>query len=247
MPINYYIKTLCHRGVIRSNNEDAISYGHNKSLGITWMLIADGMGGHNAGEVASAMLIEHFNVQFNRLTQSNSIDWQLWIKQQLAVANKAILLQAQTTIAQQGMGTTAVLMVIADNTCYLGWVGDSRAYTLQENKLRQQSVDHTMVQALVTSGAISVAEAKRTNAKNLLSQAIGVKAEIIVDTTSIAINSGDTIMLSTDGLHDYLTYAQIGDYLASYSSENDVCKTMVEQAIAQHSRDNLTLGLVKCC
>lgn len=246
MSLNYYIKSLCHQGVIRPNNEDAISYGHNENMGITWMLIADGMGGHNAGEVASAMLVEHFKTQFSLLSPTDTIDWQAWIKYQLAAANSAILLQAKTTVAQQGMGTTAVLMVIAQNDCHLGWVGDSRAYTLKDNMLVQQSVDHTMIQALVTSGAISAEAAKHANTKNLLSQAIGVKEKITVDTTTIVMNSGDTIMLSTDGLHDYLTDAEIRAYLAEFSSENNVCTAMVEQAIAQNSRDNLTVGLIKC-
>ncbi|TMM46838.1 PP2C family protein-serine/threonine phosphatase [Colwellia ponticola] len=244
--MNHYIKSLSHQGVIRRNNEDAISYGSNESLGITWMIIADGMGGHNAGEVASAMLIKHFQTQFSLLSQTTIPNWQTWIKNQLNAANNAILLQAKTTVAQQGMGTTAVLMVIVENNCHLGWVGDSRAYTLQDNRLVQQSVDHTMIQALVTSGAISAETAKQANTKNLLSQAIGVKEAITVDTKTIVINSGDTIMLSTDGLHDYLTEAQISDYLAEFSSEKEVCKEMLEQAIAQNSRDNLTVGLVKC-
>jgi len=245
MTMNYYIKSLCHQGIIRRNNEDAVSYGSNDNLGIVWMLVADGMGGHNAGEVASTMLIEHVQTQFNLMTETESPDWQTWIKSQLNTANNAILVQAKSTAVQQGMGTTGVLMIIAGNECHLGWVGDSRAYTLKGNILVQETVDHTMVQALVNSGAISAEAAKHANTKNVLSQAIGVREKIVVDTATIAVNSGDTIMLSTDGLHDYLTEQEISYYLAEFSSENDVCNEMINQAIAQNSRDNLTVGLLK--
>ena len=101
-----------------------------------------------------------------------------------------------------------------------------------------------MLQELVNKGAISAETAKNANTKNLLSQAIGVREKISVDTATIAIESGDTIMLSTDGLHDYLTEQEINHYLSQFSTERDVCDDMVNQALAQNSRDNLTVGLI---
>jgi protein phosphatase len=135
-------------------------------------------------------------------------------------------------------------MVIENNKCHLGWVGDSRAYTLKNKNLVQETIDHTMLQELVNKGAISAETAKSAKTKNLLSQAIGVREKISVDTATIAIESGDTIMLSTDGLHDYLTDREINHYLSEFSTEKNVCDDMVEQAIAQNSRDNLTVGLI---
>ena len=244
MSMNYHIKSLCHQGIIRSNNEDAISYSINKDLGIAWMLVADGMGGHNAGEVASAMLIEHIQAQFKLLNEADEPDWKAWIINQLNAANMAILNAAKCHTAQQGMGTTGVLIVIKNKECHIGWVGDSRAYTLKGNTLAQETVDHTMIQELVNKGAISAETAKHANTKNLLSQAIGVREKIAVDAVTIEINAGDTLMLSTDGLHDFLTEQELSHYLSAFSIDNDVCDTMVNQAIEQHSRDNLTLGLI---
>lgn len=242
--MNYHIKSLCHQGAIRSNNEDAISYGINNSLGIVWMLVADGMGGHNAGEVASAMLVEHISERFDMLTEVEVPDWGKWMISLFNSANITILDTAKRNVTQQGMGTTGVLIVIDDKECHIGWVGDSRAYTLKLNKLAQETVDHTMVQELVNKGAISAETAKKANTKNLLSQAIGVREKIAVDTVTIEINEGDTLMLSTDGLHDFLTEQEIKQHLSEFSIDNDVCHTMVNQAIEQHSRDNLTLGLI---
>jgi PPM family protein phosphatase len=242
--MNFHIKSLCHQGSIRDNNEDAISYAVHKELDVVWMLIADGMGGHNAGEVASAMLVDQIKYAWGKVSITKQANWLTWITEQLNTANLNILKQAKSTESQQGMGTTGVLMVIENNKCHLGWVGDSRAYTLKNQKLVQETIDHTMLQELVNKGAISAETAKNANTKNLLSQAIGVREKISVDTTTIAIDSGDTIMLSTDGLHDYLTEEEINHYLSQFSTEKDVCDEMINQAIAQNSRDNLTVGLI---
>lgn len=242
--MNYHIKSLCHQGSIRDNNEDAISYGVHKELGVVWMLIADGMGGHNAGEVASAMLVDHIKCQWDKVSITNQINWLTWITEQLNAANLSILKQASNTVDQQGMGTTGVLIVIENNKCHLGWVGDSRAYILKSGVLVQETIDHTMIQELVNKGAITAEIAKNANTKNLLSQAIGVREKITVDTKTIGINQGDTIMLSTDGLHDYLNEQEINQFLSRFPSDNNVCHDMIYRAMAQNSRDNLTVGLV---
>jgi serine/threonine protein phosphatase PrpC len=242
--MNYHIKSLCHQGAIRDNNEDAISYGIHKELDVVWMLIADGMGGHNAGEVASAMLVDHIKYAWDKVSITNQANWLTWITEQLNAANLSIVKQAKNTVGQQGMGTTGVLMVIENNKCHLGWVGDSRAYILKDKSLVQETVDHTMIQELVNKGAISAETARNANTKNLLSQAIGVREKIVVDTKTIAISSDNTIMLSTDGLHDYLTEQEICHYLSEFSIKKDVCDDMINQAIAQNSRDNLTVGLI---
>ncbi len=242
--MNYHIKSLCHQGAIRDNNEDAISFGTHEALGITWMLIADGMGGHNAGEVASAMLVDHIKYACNKLNANNKPNWLAWIASQINAANIAILTAAKNNIDQQGMGTTGVLMVIDQHECHFGWVGDSRLYSFKENKLSQETVDHTMIQELVNKGAITAETAKNANTKNLLSQAIGVREKIAVDTATITVNSGDTLMLSTDGLHDYLSEQEISHYLSQLPAQAEVCYDMINQAIAQKSRDNLTVGLI---
>ncbi|MBU2871351.1 Stp1/IreP family PP2C-type Ser/Thr phosphatase [Colwellia sp. E2M01] len=239
-----HIKALCHQGVIRSNNEDAIKYGVNEALGFTWMIIADGMGGHNAGEVASAMLVNQISKAVEPSTFVKPSNWQNWIIEQLNLANIAIFQASQENPAQQGMGTTGVLVIIENNRGYIGWVGDSRLYLLKEHELVQQTVDHTMLQELVNKGAISAETAKNANTKNLLSQAIGVSEKISVDTTTITINNSDTIMLSTDGLHDHLTEQEISCYLSQSFTNENICNDMINKAISNKSRDNLTVGLI---
>ena len=242
--MNYQIKSLCHQGAIRENNEDAIQYGVHHALGINWMIVADGMGGHKAGEVASKMLIEHIQQAFSDLSSVPPNNWQQWVIEQLNIANMKILHSAQNNIEQQGMGTTGVVLICDKNECHIGWVGDSRAYSQKNNRLVQETVDHTMLQELVNKGAITAETARNSNTKNLLSQAIGVREKISVDTVSITINNGDTIMLSTDGLHDHLSEEEINQYILQFYTNDNVCDDMIKQAILNNSRDNLTVGLI---
>lgn len=242
--MNYHIKSLCHQGAIRENNEDAIQYGVNDVLGISWMIVADGMGGHNAGEVASNLLTEHISQAITQTVSTDSPNWTQWIIKELNTANVKILQAAQQNIEQQGMGTTGVLMICDGKECHIGWVGDSRAYSQKNKQLTQETLDHTMLQELVNKGAITAEMAKNSNTKNLLSQAIGVREEISVDTVSVSINNGDIMMLSTDGIHDYLSEEEINQYLLSFTHHNSPCDDMVEQAITNNSRDNLTIGLI---
>tara|TARA_B110000881_G_C18591163_1_gene528065 strand:- start:1016 stop:1762 length:747 start_codon:yes stop_codon:yes gene_type:complete len=242
--MNFHVESLCHKGAVRSNNEDTIRYGCHHPLDIFWMLVADGMGGHNAGEVASNMLADHIEKVLGSIDDKKPSDWQAWMADELNNANLAILNAAKNNFAQQGMGTTGVLVVIDNSECYVAWVGDSRAYLLKNNTLNQLTTDHTMIQELVNKGAITAEEARNANTKNLLSQAIGVREHITVDTVKYSVVLGDTIMLSTDGLHDYLSDETLCDYLTDFSSLKPVTNDMINQAIAQASRDNLTVGLV---
>lgn len=242
--MNLTIQSLCEQGPVRTNNEDAIGYGFSQQHGIAWMLVADGMGGHNAGEVASSMLVDHVKAQWGELNLSKPPNWLTWITDQLNNANLAILNQAKKSIDQQGMGTTGVLVVIEKNKCFIGWIGDSRAYSLKSEQLAQVTIDHTMLQELVNKGAISAETAKQSNTKNLLSQAIGVQKHICVDTLTVELNQGDSMMLSTDGLHDFLSEDDINFHLSDSTDSEDICRNMVNQAITQSSRDNLTVGLI---
>jgi len=237
----------CDQGAFRPNNEDAICTVKNKALSAFCFIIADGMGGHQAGEVASNIVVTQLEQQFTDLQALPSQGWLNWIKQQLSSANVAIYERAQSQARFQGMGTTAVVAVLFQKQCYVGWVGDSRAYLFSTNHCQQLTQDHTMIQYLLNKGAISASEAENANTKNMLSRALGVKDEVEVDLLSTMTNPSDILMLSTDGLHDYLTVNEITGYMSQYAQKIDknLPDNMVKQAIKQGSKDNVTLGLVK--
>lgn len=239
------IQIVCEKGNIRQNNEDAIRYGHLASVGITWMVVADGMGGHNAGEVASEMLVERVEKYFSKLLNFPQSDWQDSLSELLNQANNEIFEKSKTQQRLNGMGTTAVLLVICGDMLQIAWVGDSRAYLLRDKQISQLTCDHTMIQYLLDKGAITEVEANRSNTKHLLSRAIGVKARVEVDFCTEKLQSGDIVMLSSDGIHDQIEQKVLADYMDRASQGERVCDHMVKCAIDLGSRDNLTIGMVK--
>ncbi len=249
--MEYQFQIQCDQGAYRSNNEDAILYGI-KNIGNTtsdnqkfaWMVIADGMGGHNAGEVASKIFTSHFQSVITNFESTDDLDWIEWIEQQIKIANIKIFKQSLENPEQQGMGTTGVVAILIKEVVYIGWVGDSRCYWLGEQTLKQITKDHTMVQLFVDKGVMTQEEADKANNKNMLSRAIGIKASIEVDTVQHELHKGDVLFLSTDGLHDNLSDSQLIDYLTKASQGNPIETQMLKDAIAAGSRDNISFGTI---
>lgn len=240
----YRVQTSCEQGEVRPNNEDAIRFGSVAELGCLWVAIADGMGGHKAGEVASAMLVEYAESQLSDLLEEPHEGWLAFLSCVLEEANLNIFNAAEENEDYAGMGTTGVIMVCIHNCAYIAWVGDSRAYLFRQGSLQQLTQDHTMIQYLLDKGSISEEEAARSNTKHLLSRAIGAKDEIEVDAVSSTLENKDVLLLSTDGVHDHIADAVIAGYLAQSENGNKVTDLMVKQAIDGGSRDNLTLAVI---
>lgn len=259
--MEYQFQIQCDQGAFRSNNEDAILYGV-KNLNesgsdlkkFAWMVIADGMGGHNAGEVASEILTEHVQSAISSLESVNGtdwdnfdwndFDWNEWIIEQFKSANTKIFEQSLINPSQQGMGTTGVIAILVEDEAYIGWVGDSRGYWLGEQTLKQLTKDHTMVQMFVDKGAMTQEQADKANNKNMLARAIGIKASIEVDTVHHSLHKSDVIFLSTDGLHDSLTDVQLIDYLTKASKGDPIETQMLKDALDAGSRDNISFGAI---
>lgn len=241
------IHSISDKGACRPNNEDNFKHGDGFNGDLIWLAIADGMGGHLAGEVASQILVDEIESSINSVENPKNIDWLCWLEVEINRANNKILFSSQKNPELKGMGTTGVVVIIYANVCYLGWVGDSRCYLYKpkDNQLSQLTVDHTMVQALLDKGAISQKEADSSNNKNMLSKAIGVRKGVDVDVKSLPIHNSASLLLSTDGLHDSLSSQELSGFMLSLSSGDDVCQKMVAQAIKNGSKDNITLVSIK--
>ncbi len=241
------IHSISDRGAYRPNNEDSFKYGECFNGELIWLIIADGMGGHLAGEVASQILVDEIERSICSIDNPESVDWLCWLEIEINRANNKILLNSHKKPEQKGMGTTGVVAIIYAGFCYLGWVGDSRCYLYEakNNHLAQLTVDHTMVQALLDKGAITQKEADTSNNKNMLSKAIGIRKGVEVDVKSLPIHISASLLLSTDGLHDSLSSQELSEFMQSLSAGDDVCQKMVERAIKNGSKDNITLVSIK--
>ncbi len=217
-------------GHVRSTNEDAVL-----SFEPDTYLVADGMGGHAAGEVASRILAETV-----RLTLSaRSAPWrEQELKDAMFRANEEILARVKEQPQYRGMGTTATLLHFHEKTAYYAHVGDSRLYLMRGGSLQQVTRDHSYVEELVAQGSITREEAKRHPRRNLLTRAVGVQRELAVDTGNFAVEPGDRYLLCTDGLTNMVSDEEI---LAVLQTDEDPAESLLRKALDAGGTDNITI------
>lgn len=218
-------------GSVRKNNEDSLLVGENL------FLVADGMGGHAAGEIASSLLVSTVK---DFLNGKNDID-EVVLKDSIILSNKIILNKVKENPNYFGMGTTATMAYINDDKLYYAHVGDSRLYLFRNNSLSQITEDHTYVASLLKKGEITAEEALNHPKKNFILRAVGVEENIEVDTGQFKIFAGDKLFLTTDGLVNCIS----NDVLMQILSENDIdpVDTMIKYALNSIAKDNIT-GIV---
>ncbi len=227
-------------GKVRKQNEDSIAVIEPETY-----VVADGMGGQAAGEIASQMLIEIVTQNL----KSTPLDWnEETLKTAIIKANEAIYQKAQEHLDYQGMGTTATILHVAKpiesqpnlitQTAYYAHVGDSRLYKLENGILRQITQDHSYVEDLVRRGEITEAEARVHPLKNVLTQAVGAVSEVKVDTGRFKVKSGDIFLLCTDGLTNMVDDKEIAKILCSTKNPAD---DLINAALDHGGRDNISV------
>jgi protein phosphatase len=225
-------------GNLRGQNEDS----HIAQQGL--FAVADGMGGHNAGEVASAMAIEYLRgVALSGVASAEAF------AQVVRDLNNAIFSAATATTDQRGMGTTLTAAALLDSTSetdqpsqiVIANVGDSRTYLLRSGELRQLSVDHSYVQELVTEGLLTIDEARTHPRRNIVTRALGIDAQVSVDTWTIPMFDGDRFMLCSDGLVDEVPLDEITEMMREHTTPQQVAERLVTAAKWHGGRDNITV------
>ena len=228
-------------GNLRGQNEDAHIAEQNL------FAVADGMGGHNAGEVASAMAIEHLRgIALGGVSSAEAF------AQVVRDLNSAIYASATSTTDQRGMGTTLTAAALLTSTSdtdqpsqiVIANVGDSRTYLLRSGELRQMSVDHSYVQELVTEGLLTVDEARTHPRRNIVTRALGIDEQVSVDTWTIPMFDGDRFMLCSDGLVDEVPLDEITEMMREHSAPQDIAERLVTAAKRHGGRDNITVIVV---
>lgn len=221
-------------GKVRDNNEDC--YLARPDLGL-W-LIADGMGGHDAGEVAAGIVRDHI---------CEAVAHGKPLKTAIAQAHHAVKQAADNNIGSPGMGTTVVALRMHGIQYEVAWVGDSRAYVWLNGKLSQLSTDHSYVQSLVDSGAISREEMATHAQRNVITQSLGVSTldDVHVDSVSGTLQPGAKILLCSDGLTDFVDDNEIEHILArTYDSNQAQVDRLVAKALGNGGGDNVTVELI---
>lgn len=234
------------RGRVRSHNEDAGGVFHH-GAGLCLAVVADGMGGHNAGETASRMTVDLMKEQWMQsggAVQSPD-DAQKWLEQAISASNEAVFAHARNHEAFRGMGTTLVAALCTDSFCQIAHIGDSRCYVQNEGGLSLLTNDHSLVNELVKSGEISKEDAAHHPKKNVLTRALGTDKDVAVDIRTVMFEEGDRLLLCTDGLSNKLSEQDIAQLLASDQPLAEKAALFISKANDNGGEDNITVALLE--
>lgn len=234
------VAALSHVGKVRTVNEDSVLV-HEKSAPV-YMLVADGMGGHAAGEVASGTACSAIQEYIDGLGVNELNEEQ--IRKAVEFANKRLRDEMEKNSELEGMGTTLTLAAFCGDVITFAQVGDSRAYHKQNGSIRKVTKDHTYVQHLIDSGVIKKGAAEDYPFKNIITRAVGMK-EISVDFFTEKWEKDDIILLCSDGLSNYTNEDLLNRVLSKEISLEDKAKELVEIALSGGGKDNISVILAQ--
>ena len=239
--MNYSVLTDIGRA--RSQNQDAV-FATDEAVGSlpNLFVVADGMGGHKAGEYASNQAIALVKREVASDTESEPVQI---INQGITTANNSIYEEAAQDTTKSGMGTTMVVATIFDHHMCVGNVGDSRLYVYREGQLQQITQDHSVVGEMVRKGEMPKEQAKNHPKRNLITRAVGAEKEIRVDFFDETLEDGDLVLMCTDGLTSMVEEKQIEEVLASAVSLQEKTDRLVELANDNGGRDNITIIIIE--
>lgn len=227
-----------HTGLLRPNNEDA--YCHCQLSSMNLLVVADGMGGHKAGEVASQLAIDRIKEYFEEHLLE-AFDVQELLAQALLFANRGIYEQAADNLEFAGMGTTVTAALVKGKKAYLAHIGDSRAYLYRHGELFRLTADHNLVQQMLSNGEITEDEAYRHPQRNLLLNAMGTASKCEIDEDMVELQEGDLLLLCTDGLTSMLTDDELLVILQENLNPEQLAVRLVDAANDRGGQDNTTV------
>lgn len=244
--MNYTFCAQTHPGRARSNNEDSVAFDDVAHLAI----LADGMGGYKAGEVASSMATSLIKTELSQWLSQAGARFSLHdLRNALEVsvdnANRAIYDASRTNPDYTGMGTTLVVGVFHGGFLLVGHVGDSRCYRLRDNQLQRITKDHSLLQEQLDAGLLTAAEAAASPLKNLVTRAMGVDHEMLLEIHEHQVKAGDIYLMCSDGLSDMVDDDVIADIMTNGNSLKQMTDELVLQANRNGGRDNITVLLTQ--
>lgn len=239
-----------HSGMVRPHNEDSVHA--DAAAGV--VILADGMGGYNAGEVASgmattllgSMLEEAFTEQPAYTDVGGRRYAEIALEREIAITNQSIFNAAQSQPQYAGMGTTLVAAVFHDNAVTVAHIGDSRLYRFRNGVFSQVTKDHSLLQEQIDSGMITPEQARHSQNKNLVTRALGVDASVEAEIHEYAVQPDDIYLLCSDGLNDMVEDDEIGMTLEMLAANLKLCASqLVQMANDNGGRDNVSVILVR--
>ena len=240
----YEICTDTDPGLARDNNEDAVAFDAQTGL----CILADGMGGYNAGEVASGMACAFIRSELSRwLMQAGLHANSKEVKRAMEIciqnANNSIFNAANSNPQYTGMGTTLVVGVFQADRLMIGHIGDSRCYRLRAGEFQQITKDHSLLQEQIDAGLITPEQALTSANKNLVTRALGVEDSVLLDVSEHRVEVGDVYLMCSDGLSDMVRDEPIADIMRGTASMEQKATELIAAANAAGGRDNISVML----
>lgn len=241
----YQLSVYCASdiGLIRQNNEDSWKLLEDEQF----FVLADGMGGHQAGEVASRETVEQLCLlfqQYRHLFQQDITSAKQALKEMIREVNASVYYLGREDAHLRGMGTTLCCLFFHPNGLIYGHVGDSRIYRFRQGKLEQLTRDHSLLQELIDLGQLSQQQAEEFLYKNIITKAIGTEQNVEPEIHETSLEVGDVLMMCTDGLSDVVCFETLQEIMTQ-NSEEDVVNLLIENAKQNGGYDNITVVLVK--
>ncbi len=235
--------SITHIGRRREMNQDYV-FASETAVGQlpNLFLVADGMGGHKAGEYASRFTVEKIVEELSASQQTKPV---AAIRDALVTANRLLIREAKEDSAKSGMGTTVVAATIIGTHLHVANVGDSRLYVTDHEAIRQITRDHSLVEEMVRLGEMNKAEAKDHPDKNIITRAIGVTTDLIVDFFEVELKPGDTVLMCSDGLTNMVDDEEIRAIIAEKNNVKEKAERLIETANEHGGKDNITVVLVE--
>jgi PPM family protein phosphatase len=235
-------------GQLRSRNEDSIA--SDASIGLA--LLADGMGGYNAGDIASQMATLTITAELkNKLSNTQTTEIPLditiltdYITDAVNMANKAIYQVSLEQPQCSGMGTTLALAMFLDNHVIIAHIGDSRVYQLRGKQLTQITMDHSLIQEHINSGLVDAADAQKSTYKNYITKALGVSTDVAIDINTLKVELNDCYLLCSDGLNDMLSHDEIESTILESASLEQASQQLINKANMAGGKDNISVILI---
>jgi PPM family protein phosphatase len=240
--MNYEFCIRTDPGLVRENNEDSVAVDEPTRLGI----LADGMGGYNAGEIASGMATTFIKSELGRwLAQAGRNANAREVRRAMEIcvdnANRSIFNAANSNPQYSGMGTTLVLGVFQDERLLLGHIGDSRCYRLRGSQFAQITKDHSLLQEQLDAGLITPEQAATSANKNLVTRALGVEDAVLLEVNEHVVEAGDIYVMCSDGLSDMVDDEGIASILSQDASLEQKAASLIDAANANGGRDNISV------
>lgn len=231
-------------GLVRSTNQD--SFNADCFPGESaWAVVCDGMGGANGGDIASKIAVDEITKHINELYKENmdSLSVRSMLEEAVYSANKKVYQKALDNPDLKGMGTTVVLAFVVCDNLYIVYAGDSRAYIINKDESVQITTDHSIVQQMVKIGQITEVQAKEHPNKNIITRALGVAPEIKLDYIESKLNPGDSILICTDGLTNYVSSKTICEFYNQVPIE-ELADKLIFTAKDMGGSDNITVVVI---